>query len=388
MNDLDLFEEPGHGAPADRPQARRGPEGAARKRRRRRRMNGRAAVMFSLAFLVAVFGGGGLLGLAALEKRLSTPDYTGEGAGRVTVQIMEGDTGQAIGRRLEDADVVKSSKAYVRAANKDSRSSEIQPGYYAMRKRMSGTAALALLLDPKSRAGNQIILPEGLRVSQVIKELVKRTGIPKEEYEAVVAKPEALDLPSYADGEVEGYLWPGRYDLDPEGTAESILKTMVDRFKKVADDIGLEERAREANLEPQKVITMASLIQAESGRPSDMPKISRVIYNRFEHDPPMYLKFDSTTLYGLKKFGIVASNEDIKSKSPYNTYNHAGLPPGPISNPGEKAIDAVFEPAEGTWLFFVATDPKNKITEFATTDEEFTRLRDKLNDYLRENGGG
>ncbi|HEX2317181.1 MAG TPA: endolytic transglycosylase MltG [Thermomonospora sp.] len=386
MNDLDLFEEPGRGDhPGEARYARRTPV-TARKRQRRRKMNGRAAVMFSLAFLVAVFGGGGLLGLVALEKRLSTPDYSGQGSGRVTVQVKEGDSGQDIGRRLAAADVVKSSKAYVRAANKDPRSASIQPGFYAMRKKMSGAAALALLLDPSSRAGNQLTIPEGLRVSQVIELLAKKTGIPREDFKAVQENPSALDLPSYADGKLEGFLWPGRYDLDPEGTAESILKTMVDRFKTVTEDMELEDKARQAGTTPEKVLTMASIIQAESGKPSDMPKISRVIYNRLKKR--MQLQMDSTVMYALNKFGIAATHDELNTSSPYNTYRNHGLPPGPISNPGAKAIEAVFKPKSGDWLYFVTTNPDKGITEFAETQEQHDRLVQKFNDYMRRRNGG
>ena len=87
---------------------------------------------------------------------------------------------------------------------------------------------------------------------------------------------------------------------------------------------------------------MASLVQAEGGRLSDYPKIARVIYNRLAHGMPLQL--DSTVLYGLNKYGILASDKDLTSPSPYNTYKHKGLPPGPIDSPGAAAIQAVLQP--------------------------------------------
>ncbi|ACY97703.1 MULTISPECIES: endolytic transglycosylase MltG [Thermomonospora] len=358
---------------------------AARKRQRRRKINSRAAVMFSLAFLVAVFGGGGLLGLLALEKRLAVPDYTGQGTGRVTVQIKEGDTGQVIAERLVAAGVIKSSKAYRKVADKDPRAASIQPGFYAMRKKMSAAAALALLLDPKSRAGTQITIPEGLRVTKVIELLSDKTGIPKRDFHAVVKNPRGLPLPPYAGGKVEGYLWPGRYDLDPNGNAESILKMMVERFNKAADDLDLEARAKEARMKPGTVITMASIIQAESGKSSDMPKISEVIFNRIKKG--MLLQMDSTTKYANGTFGIEATGEERASNSPYNTYRHRGMPPGAICNPGAEAIEAVFAPSNDGWLYFVTTDPEKGITEFSRTQEEHDRLVAKYN-RNKQNGGG
>ncbi|MBA9005129.1 MULTISPECIES: endolytic transglycosylase MltG [Thermomonospora] len=384
MNDLDLFEEPAWGGHPDQRRDRR-TQATARKKQRRRRLNSRAAVLFSLAFLVAVFGGGGLLGLVALEKRLSTPDYTGQGTGSVTVQIKNGDTGQTIGERLEAADVVKSAKAYVKVAAKEPKSAGIQPGFYAMRKKMSAAAALALLLDPKSRAGSQITIPEGLRAAQIAEQLSKRTGIPRKEFDKVLKNPEALELPSYAKGKVEGYLWPGRYDLDPNGTAESALKAMVDRYKQEAADLDLEAKARAAGLKPHEVMTMASIVQAESGKPSDMRKVAEVIHNRLEKS--MLLQMDSTTKYANGTFGIEASAQERASTSPYNTYRARGLPPGPIANPGAAAIQAVLEPTDEGWLFFVTTDPENGITKFARTLAEHNRLVAEYN-RNKQNGGG
>ncbi|MGH3390093.1 MAG: endolytic transglycosylase MltG, partial [Actinomadura sp.] len=166
MNDLDLFDEgPRRGGGGGR--GGRRAQRKAVKRQRRRRRNGRAAIMFALAFLVAVVGGGGLVGYAMLHKFMVPPDYTGQGSGDVTVQIEDGDSVSVMGGRLERERVVKSARAFVKVARTEPRANSIQPGYYRMRLQMSAAAALALLLDPQARAGNQITIPEGLRVSQI-----------------------------------------------------------------------------------------------------------------------------------------------------------------------------------------------------------------------------
>lgn len=385
MNDLDLFSEPNRGGHPPNDRLGRRTQRAARKRRRR---GSQAATFFALAFLVAVVGGGGLLGYAALHSYMIPSDYEGQGSGEIVVQIKDGDTAKAMGDRLQGAQVVKSSRAFVKVAKQDSRAQSIQPGFYTMRQRMAAAAAFALLLDPKSRSGNQITIPEGLRAAQIIQALAKKTGIPAREFQQAANNPEGLGLPSYAKGRVEGYLFPARYDLSPNASATSILAMMVDRYEQVAADNDLAARAESERLNPAMVMTMASLVQAESGRHSDMPKVSRVIYNRLQRDPPMNLAFDSSVLYGVGKFGIVASNQDLRSSSPYNTYRFGGLPPGPISSPGEAAIEAVFTPAEGDWLYFVTTDPKRQITEFATSQEDFAKLKAKLDRYLAAQGGG
>jgi uncharacterized YceG family protein len=385
MNDLDLFSDPyGDGRPANERLGRRD-QRRVRKRQKRRRSSGRAAALFAMAFLVAVFGTGGVLGYAWLDNQWHPPDYGGQGAGAVTVQIKDGASGSVIGTTLEQHRVVKSSRAFVKAYNKETRASGIQPGFYQMRLKMSSAAAMTLLLDPKSRAGNQIAIPEGLRAVELFERLAKKTGISVREFQAVAKKPQNLGLPPYAKGRVEGYLYPGRYDLDPNGTAEQILKQMVDRFNKEAESVDLAGKAGKTKLSPATVITLASLVQAEGGKPSDLPKISRVIYNRVAQGMP--LQFDTTVLYALNRRTLTVTNEDLKVNSPYNTYTHKGLPPGPISNPGPEAIEAALSPKKGPWLFFIATDPTNKITEFATTDAERQQLEKKFRAWQKAHPG-
>ena len=384
MNDLDLFSDPyGDGPPPERLSRR--DRRRVRRRQRRRRRNGRAAALFAMAFLVAVFGTGGVLGYAWLDDKWNPPDYAGKGTGNVTVQIKDGATGAGIGKALEEHEVVKSHRAFVKVYNKETRAPSIQPGFYQMRQRMSSAAAMALLLDPESRAGNQITIPEGRRSVEVFELLEKKTGIEVKEFEAAAEKPAELGLPQYAKGKVEGYLFPGRYDLDPNGSAAQILKQMVARFNAEATSYGLVGKAREAGMNPGTVITLASLIQAEGARPSDLPKVSRVIYNRVDKDMP--LQFDSTVVYALGKRTLTVTDQDLKYDSPYNTYKYRGLPPGPIGNPGHAAIEAALEPKKGTWLFFVTTDPDRKITKFATTYEQQLELEKEFRAWQKANPG-
>jgi UPF0755 protein len=389
MNDLDLFSDP-HGDPSGdgRPQGERygrRDRRRVRKRQKSRRRNGRAAALFAMAFLVAVFGTGGVLGFAWLDDKWHPPDYDGQGSGAVTVQIKEGASGSVIGLTLERHRVVKSARAFVKVYTKETRASSIQPGFYQMRLKMSSAAAMALLLNPKSRAGNQITVPEGKRAVEVYELLAKKTGISAKEFQAAAKKGKVLGLPAYAKGNVEGYLYPGRYDLDPNGSAEQILKQMVERFNAEAADTDLVAKAREARMNPATVVTLASLVQAEGGKPSDLPKISRVIYNRVKKG--MKLQFDTTVLYALNERRLTVTEKDLLTQSPYNTYLHEGLPPGPISNPGADAIEAALAPKDGTWLYFIATDPTNKITKFATTEAERLEIEKEFREWQKAHPG-
>ncbi|MFC6883079.1 MULTISPECIES: endolytic transglycosylase MltG [Actinomadura] len=389
MNDLNLFSDPyGEGAQQqpyhDEPPGRR-ERRRTRRRQKRRRRNGRAAALFALAFVVAVFGTGGVLGYAWLDNRMHPPDYSGQGGGNVTVQIKDGDSGSVIAVTLQQHRVVKSSRAFLKVYGKETRASGIQPGFYRMRLKMSSKAAMALLLDPKSRAGNQITVFEGMRAVEVYRLIAKKTGIPLRDFQKAAARPQDFGLPSYAKGKVEGYLYPGRYDLDPNGSAKQILKQMVERFTKEAEQVDLETKAEQAGMSPATLVTMASLIQAEGGRASDFPKISRVIRNRLSRH--MRLQFDTTVLYALNRRTLTVTHNDLKTQSPYNTYLHDGLPPGPISNPGPEAIEAAVKPDSGSWLYFIATNPSKKITEFTDDPAEFERLKKKFEQWQQEHPG-
>ncbi|WP_433323925.1 endolytic transglycosylase MltG [Spirillospora sp. CA-294931] len=387
MSDLDLFSDPhGEGRPHPRQHPPgRGPQRQARKRQQRRRANGRAAGLFAMAFVVAVFGTGGLFGYVWLDKRMNPPDYKGEGSGKVTVQVKEGASGSAIASTLQEHDVVKSVRAFMKVYSKEPKATSLQPGFYQMRKQMSSKSAMALLLDPKSRSGNQLTVTEGKRADEVFQELSKRTGISVKKFQAVAADTKGLGLPDYARGQLEGYLAPGRYDINPNSSPRQIIKQMVDRFNQMATQVDLVGEAERVNLDPATVITFASVIQAEGGKPEDFPKISRVFLNRIKIKMP--LQSDATVLYALKKRTLDVRHRDLQVKSPYNTYKVQGLPPGPIGNMGPETIQAVLKPAKGTWLYFVATDPHKQLTEFATTSAEFERLVAKFRAWQKANPG-
>jgi len=155
---------------------------------------------------------------------------------------------------------------------------------------------------------------------------------------------------------------------------------MVQSFDAEAAAVNLPAAAKNVHLTEAQVITMASLVQAEGGRLSDYPKIARVIDNRLAHGMPLQL--DSTVLYGLNTYGILASNAQLNSPSPYNTYRHKGLPPGPIDSPGNAAIQAVLHPASGNWVYFVTVNPKTGETLFTSSPAQFQQFRDELQKNL------
>jgi UPF0755 protein len=378
MNDLDM--DFLLGAEDDEPSRRRqrgsrSQQRRSRKRRKRQRRKGHAATVIAIVVIAAILGGGGYLGYNWIHGVVVAKDFSGEGSGEVTIEIKDGATATDVALTLEQQGVVASTRAFLNAIAEAGKSSSLQPGEYKMRKGMSAVSALALL-DPQNRVRDGVTFQEGLRLSKIYEQLADVTGKPVSAFKKA-AKGD-IGLPKYAKGQLEGFAFPATYEINKKMSAAEILTTMVDQFNQTAEKMDLEGQANQLGFTPQDVIIIASIVQAEAGHAEDMPKMARVIYNRLAHNPQMKLQMDSTVMYGLNKYGISASEQDLKSTSAYNTYMHLGLPPGPISNPGEHAIEAALHPADGNWLWFVTVDPKNRVTKFADTEEEFWKLRDEF----------
>lgn len=327
---------------------------------RGRRAGVRWLVLLLTLSLVAGAGWVALGYLRPLVANLTaSDDYTGNGSGRAMVTVRKGDTGRTIGATLQAAGVVKSAKAFISAVADHPEKAPIQPGSYTMRLRMSAAAALSLLLDPHNRSVRHVTLREGLWKSEIFTALAKATGQPLADYAAAARHPGQLNLPGTAKGNLEGYLFPATYDFDPDATAADQLRAMVEKAR--AELTALRVRSGDA----QRVVTVASIVQSEARRPADLAKVARVIANRLE--AKQQLQLDSTVSYAAHRRSITTTDAERASKSPYNTYQVAGLPAGPIGNPGVAALQAALHPATGPWKYFVAVNPETGETRFAVT---------------------
>ena len=317
---------------------------------------------------VIVIGGlvGGLDIYHKYQARYHPADYAGPGTGDVTVQVMSGDTAFTLGPRLLQLGVIASTRAFTNAAESattttSTSSSGLEAGYYQLHEHMQASLAFAALTNPKNVVQTTVTIPEGKRAVDVIAIIAEKTKIPLKNFQQVLAHPSQLGLPSYAGGKVEGYLFPATYAVVPHETALQILQAMVQRFNVEAQGINLVSAANAVHLTPTQLIIEASLAQAEGGSVSDYPKIAEVIHNRLAIG--MHLQFDSTVLYGLGKYAVSATIKQTQTPGPYNTYLNAGLPAGPISNPGDAAIQGVLHQAQGNFLYFL-TKPGGK-SEFS-----------------------
>ncbi|MEU8360268.1 endolytic transglycosylase MltG [Nonomuraea sp. NPDC048882] len=227
-------------------------------------------------------------------------------------------------------------------------------------------AATRAATRPQPRP-DRVVIKEGTRLADVLARLAHATGRPLAAFAQAARDGRALGLPAYAKGRLEGFAYPGTYEYTTATTPTELLAAMVARFRTESAKLGLDARPA-----PLDVVIIASLVQAESPSKADMPKVARVIRNRL--DRGMYLQLDCTVMYGLGKYGIQATVKDVKARTPYNTYRHRGLPPGPILAPGTAALKAALHPAKGSWLYFVAVDPKTGALEYATTQAEYEDL--------------
>ena len=293
----------------------------------------------------------------------SAPDFdtveSVQGLPEVVIELPQGATGSQIASVLYDAGVVKSSQAYFRVAVGDPRSQKVAPGSHRLTLKISARQALDQLLDPE-RIPNLIRVAEGAWKSEVQKAFIAY-GFTKAEVNSAFSQ---LELPQGFSNS-EGLIFPAQYSF-PEGTsANTAAQAMVDRFSD--DPYGRQLLAGNKEFSAQKLLTIASIVQAESTN-EDFSKVARVIYNRLKIGMP--LQMDSTVHFIMQARGdIFLSRKSTMLNSPYNTYRKFGLPPGPISSPGSDAIKATLQPMDGDWLYFITVAPGD--TRFTSNFDQF-----------------
>jgi len=357
-------------------------------RRKRRKVSGCLPVLVVLAVIGALLFVGVSKGRSFIDDVFGDPeDYPGPGSGAVTFQVHPGDSISTMGRNLEDAGVVASADAFKDAAGDNPDATGIQAGFYALKKEMKAADVVAVLVDPTNIVTTLVTVPEGLRVVDVVALLVDNTDYKKGQFERALKDSDALGLPEYAGQNPEGYLFPATYTFGPDATPATMLRAMVDRWKRAATDVDLEGAAQRLGYTPHELMTVASLVEAE-GRGDDMPKIARVIYNRIENPGTNgtigRLQLDATVNFAHgRDLGARTTAEDRQIDSPWNTYKYAGLPPTPIEAPGEAAMLAATRPAEGNWYYYVTVNLKTGETKFAETPSEHEANVAELNEYCQ-----
>ncbi|MGW6913664.1 endolytic transglycosylase MltG [Kitasatospora sp. NPDC054939] len=328
------------------------------------RRNGGACLLVALVLMGGV-AGAGWWGYGFYQDHFGPPpDFVGQGNGKVKVEIKKGAAGSQMGLTLKQAGVVKSVEAFTNAYDKNPKAMTIQAGYYSLPREMSGEAAVKLLVE--ANGGETLIVQEGLRATQIYDAIDKKLKLGAGTT-AGVAKAQigSLGLPAYANGQIEGFLWPARYSIAEGMKPEELLKQMVQQAAERYQ--GLDAEAAKIGLKNgYEVVIEASILQAEGNNTADFAKMAKTIQNRLadEKETQHRLGMDTTLQYALGRKELTQKDMDDASNK-FNTYLNAGLPPTPISNPGEDAIKATLSPADGKWLFFIAMSPTE--TRFAET---------------------
>lgn len=354
--------------------------------KRKRRWLKRLVITLVVVLVLGGLAAGGFMAfqpqVAALVAKVMPQDndYTGNGTGSVTFTIKSGDDGSAIATNLQKAGVTKSYGAFYTLLLHQQPQIVWQPGVFKLAKQMSAKAALAALQNPSSRLQNTAVIPEGTAEKDALQTVATATKIPLAQLQAAAANPADFGLPAQAKT-LEGFLFPATYTFAPGVTAHDAIKTMVDRSFQALDQAGVPVADRWND------VILASIVQREAGLKDDYPKVARVFLNRLAQG--WDLQSDATVAYGTGHTDRVTTTdaERADASNPYNTYVHPGLPVGPISNPGDLALNAVMHPADGTWMYFVTWNLKTGETIFSTTQAEHDAAVAKWQQWMKDNPG-
>lgn len=280
------------------------------------------------------------------------------------IKIAEGDSFKTVSDLLASNGLVTNALYFRMLGKWTKNDGKIQPGAYGLNTTMRPIDILNKLVAGEVLE-TQIIIREGL-TSHAIAKLLKKAGLNvDDEFEAAIRDPELIAELGLSAESLEGYLFPATY-LFPKGvTTHDIIRRLVSEFKIRFNDT-LREQAAEAGMTETEVITLASIIDKETAADEERPIISAVFHNRLKLG--MRLQSDPTVIFGIKNFNGDLTREDLRTPTPYNTYTIPGLPPGPISNPGEASLMAALNPAEVGYIFFVSKN--NGRHHFSETLEE------------------
>lgn len=387
--------------------AQRSARAAAARRRKRRVRHSVIAVL-----VLAIIAAGIVVGFKIWRTDTTAiADFTGSGDAEVVVRVQSGDTLSDIANTLTTDKVVASQDAFINASADDADVRSIKTGYYKVRLHSSAAAAVAAITAPVARVGQLRLIP-GRQLADVsakaggpvtpgyITAITKAACVPlngaadcftaAQLWQAEeTADPVSLGVVSWAVAAVEhapdpkkrleGMLVPGDYDVPPGSTAEQALQAVVSASAVNWNATDIVDGAKAINKTPYEVAISASLVEREGNSTANMPQVARVIYNRLAKK--MKLQFDSTVDYSLGHSQIATTAAERANPSPYNTYVAAGLPPTPITSPGENALDGALNPVDGNWLFFVKVDKAGDFC-FSIT----LAAHDKCVDQARRNG--
>jgi UPF0755 protein len=340
----------------------------------RRRGLGR---LIALVVLLAI-----VVGLAWFANALFQP-FKGDAGERVTVRIPQGSSLSQIADILEREGVVEDRGFFQLRARLTGHSGDLRTGSYELRKDMSFAAALDALQEGVPPNVVQVGIPEGLSRRE-IRPLTK--GL-RGNYMRASRRSPKLDPTDYEaprGATLEGFLFPATYELKKGRPVRALVNEQLAHFKRNFTTVDLSY-ARRKNLTQYDVLIIASLIEREAMVAKERRLIASVIYNRLRDGIP--LGIDATVRFVTNNWKRPLRQSELANPNPYNTRVHAGLPPGPIGNPGLASIEAAARPARTKYLFYVVKVDSCGEHKFAKSDAEFQRYVNEYNRARDARGG-
>jgi UPF0755 protein len=334
-----------------------------------RRMAAAALALAVLAFLWATF-----------------QPFAGDGDDRVLILIPKKASAGEIGDLLDRKGVVPSAALFELRATLAGNRGDLKPGSYVLRKGMSYGDVIDRLVKGPSSVVVRILIPEGLSRSEIAP-LAKKAGIGGD-YLKASAEIGAIPFRKYGarrpPDSLEGFLFPATYEFKRTGGVKTLVSQQVAAFRDRLATVSLSY-TRKKNLTVFDVVTIASMVEREAQVARERPLIAAVIYNRLREGQP--LGIDATIRYETGNWTKPLTQSELASDSPYNTRTNAGLPPGPIGNPGLDSLEAAAHPAQVGYLYYVVKPGTCGEHAFSSTFDEFERDRQRY-ETAREAAGG
>ncbi len=356
------------------------PVGATASPQGRRRSPGRHALLFAVVAVAVV-------AVLFILNGVFEP-FKGEASGSVTVKIPAGLDAGEIGALLADRGVIGSAFFFELRATIGGDRGNLRAGTFKLRKEMSNAAALASLTN--LRDGSPVIdvlVPEGPARAEIAP-IVRKQGVSGNYLAASVSSPQFNPSLYGAPKNVkslEGFLFPATYEMLENGaTAKRLVADQLKAFKRNIAAVDMSY-AKSKNLTVFDVVTLASIIEREALFDRDRPLVAAVFYNRLRNS--ISLGSDATTRFAVGNWDQPLTVSQINSKSPYNTRQVAGLPPGPIGNPGLASLKAAAKPPKSDQLYFIVEVCKKGGLVFAKTLAEFQQLIAAYNNRRAAQGG-
>ena len=272
-----------------------------------------------------------------------------EGGKNELVIVREGLSLKEVAGELDRKKIIRNKALFELWAKLLGYSRKIKAGEYELGPHMSPKRILEKLTKGEVIT-YPVTVPEGFTAAQISQLLHEGGLIEKEKFMSLINDPTLLKRYGLSAPSLEGYLYPETYHFARGISARSTVDAMVGRFWQVVSP--LKERMEEVGMDLPEVITLASIVEKETGLAEERPTIASVFLNRLKRR--MRLESDPTVIYGIKDFDGNLTRKDLNRATPYNTYIIRGLPPGPIANPGLEAIRAVLYPAKTDYLYFVS----------------------------------